>query len=154
MLMYMSESLNFNHREYQNFDLESISVEINIGKYKPFLVTTIYRPSDRPVTNFGQIESFISTAELEGKESTLIGDLNGDFLCESKSNTKSIISKNIIYLWLLPRHNKLPVLVQSMSPFSHVTVYISIFRSRTPATLSHHFDDLSISGSEPSRLRR
>ena len=57
MLMYISESLNFNHREDLDFDLESISVEIKAGKYKPFLVTTIYRPPDKPVAYFDQIES-------------------------------------------------------------------------------------------------
>ena len=37
VLMYISASLNFNHREDLDFDLESISVEIKVGKYKPFL---------------------------------------------------------------------------------------------------------------------
>ena len=44
VLIYISEHLNFNHREDLDFDLESISVEIKVSKYKPFLVTTIYRP--------------------------------------------------------------------------------------------------------------
>ena len=90
VLMYISESLNFNHREDLDFDLESISVEIKVGKYKPFLVTTIYRPPDKPVSYFDQIESLIITIELEGKESILIGDLNCDFLCESNNNTKNL----------------------------------------------------------------
>ena len=37
VLMYISESLNFSHREDLDFDLESISVEIKVGKYIPFL---------------------------------------------------------------------------------------------------------------------
>ena len=36
VLMYISESLYFNHREDLDFD-----VEIKVGKYKTFLVTTI-----------------------------------------------------------------------------------------------------------------
>ena len=75
VLMYISESLNFNHREDLDFDLESITVEIKVGKYKLFLVTTIYRPPDKPVACFDQIESLISTTELERKESILVGDL-------------------------------------------------------------------------------
>ena len=51
VLMYISKSLNFN-----DFDLESISVEIKVSKYKPFLVTPIYRPPDKPVSYFDQIE--------------------------------------------------------------------------------------------------
>ena len=96
--MYISERLNFNHREDLDFDLESISVEIKVGNCKPFLVTTIYRPPDKPVENFDQIESLISTTELEGKESIPTGDLNCDFLCESNNNTK----KDIIYLSFFP----------------------------------------------------
>ena len=97
VLMYISESLNFNHREDLDFDLESISVEIKVGKYKPFLVTTIYRPPDKPVSYFDQIESLISTTDLEGKESILIGDLNCDFLCESNNNIKNL--KRIIFTY-------------------------------------------------------
>ena len=44
VLMYLNESLNVKHREDLGFDIESISVEIKIGNYKPFLVITIYRP--------------------------------------------------------------------------------------------------------------
>ena len=97
VLIYISESLNFNHREDLDFDLESISVEIKVGKYKPFLVTIIYRPPDKPVSYFDQIESLISTTELEGKESILIGDLNCDFLCESNNNTKNL--KRILFTY-------------------------------------------------------
>ena len=100
VLMYISESLNFNHGEDLDFDLESNSAEIKVGKYKPFHVTTIYRPPDKPVAYSDQIESLISTSELEGKESILIGDLNCDFLCESNNNTKNL--KRIIFTYGFP----------------------------------------------------
>ena len=35
--MYLNESLNVKHREDLDFDIESISVEIKIGNYKPFM---------------------------------------------------------------------------------------------------------------------
>ena len=97
VLMYISESLNLNHREDLAFDLESIPVEIKIGKYKLFLVTAIYRPPDKPVAYYDQVESLISTTELEGKESILIGDLNCDFLCESNNNAKNL--KRILFTY-------------------------------------------------------
>ena len=97
VLMYISESLNFKHREDLDFGSESISVEIKIGKYKPFIVTTIYRPPDKPVAYSDQIESLISTTELEGNESILKGDLNCDFLCESNNNTKNL--KRILFTY-------------------------------------------------------
>ena len=97
MLIYISERLNFSRREDLDFDLESISVEIKVSKYRPFLVTTVYRPPDKPVSYFDQIESLISTTELEGKESMLIGDSNCDFLCESNNNTKNL--KRILFIY-------------------------------------------------------
>ena len=87
VLMYLNESLNVKHRENLDFDIESINVEIKIDNYKPFLVTAIYRPPDKPVAYFNQIETLISSTDLEGKESILMGDLNCDSLCES-NNTK------------------------------------------------------------------
>ena len=91
VLMYLNESLNVKHIEdLFDFDFESISVEIKIGDYKPFLVTTIYRPPHKPVAYCDQIETLISTTDLEGKESVLMGDLNCDLLCESNNNTKNL----------------------------------------------------------------
>ena len=54
--MYLNETLNFKHREGLDFDPESISLEIKISNYMPFLVTTIYRPPEKPVAYFDQIE--------------------------------------------------------------------------------------------------
>ena len=90
VLMYLNESLNVKHKEDLDFNIESISVEIKIGNYKPFLVTTIYRPPDKPVAYFDQIETLISSTDLEGKESILMGDLNCDLLCESNNITETL----------------------------------------------------------------
>ena len=68
VLMYVNESLNVKHRGDLDFDTESISVEIKIGNCKSFLVTTIYRPPDKPVAYFDQIETLISSIlTLEGR---------------------------------------------------------------------------------------
>ena len=88
--MYLNESLSVKYREDLDFDIESISVEIKIGNYKPFLVTTIYRPPDKPVAYFDQTETLLSSTDLEGKESILMGDLNCDLLCELNNNTKNL----------------------------------------------------------------
>ena len=55
-----------------------------------YIVTTIYRPPDKPVAYFDQIETLLSSTDLEGKESILMGDLNCDLLCESNNNTKNL----------------------------------------------------------------
>ena len=75
VLMYLNESLNVKHREDLDFDIESISVEIKIGNYKPFLVTTIYGPPDKPVSYFDQIETLISSTELEDLRKSLYIDI-------------------------------------------------------------------------------
>ena len=98
VLMYLNESFNVKYREDLDFDIESISVEIKIGNYKPFLATTIYRPPDKPVAYFDQIETLLSSTDLERKESILMGGLNCDLLCESNNNKKS--EKIVIHLWV------------------------------------------------------
>ena len=90
--MNLNESLNVKHREDLDFDIESISVEIKIGNYKPFLVTTIYRPPNKPVAHFDQIETLFSR-----KESVLMGDLNCDLLCVSNNNTKNLKRLSFTY---------------------------------------------------------
>ena len=45
-------------------EIESLSVQIKNGKFKPFIVTSIYRPPGK--------------LEAQNKESIIIGDINCD----------------------------------------------------------------------------
>ena len=152
VLMYISESLNFNHREDLEFDLESISVEIKVHEYKSFLVTTIYRPQDKPVAYFDQIESL--TSELEGKESILIGDLNCDFLCESNNDTKNL--KRILLTYGFSQLIKEPTRTTSDTK----TIIDHIITNKTDLVsssgiiycgISDHFDEIKITLTMPMR---
>ena len=50
--LYIHKSINFKVREdLMKYDIESISVQVKIGNYKPF-VTSIYGPSKVPTDKF------------------------------------------------------------------------------------------------------
>ena len=53
--------------------LESVSVQIKNGSFKPFIVTSIYRPPEKPVSYFSYIECLIASLESENKESIVMG---------------------------------------------------------------------------------
>ena len=44
------------------------SVQIKVGKYRPFIVTSLYRPPGKPVSHFQDTEKTLSTIEADGKE--------------------------------------------------------------------------------------
>ena len=90
VLMYIHNSLDFKLRDDLDFNLESVSIEIKVGNFKPFLVTSLYRPPHKPVEYFGQIESLISATDCDGKESIIIGDTNCDFSTDSNNDTKNL----------------------------------------------------------------
>ena len=90
VLMYIHNSLDFKLRDDLDFNLESVSIEIKVGNFKPFLVTSLYRSPHKPVEYFGQIESLISATDCDGKESIIIGDTNCDFSTDSNNDTKNL----------------------------------------------------------------
>ena len=55
--MYIHKSVNYRLREdLSNSDIESISIQIKVGNYKPFIVTSIYRPPGIPVDYFNELD--------------------------------------------------------------------------------------------------
>ena len=79
--------------------LESVSVQIENGRFKPFIITSIYRPPEKPISYFSYIECLIASLESENKESIIMGDTNCDFLDPSDNNTKNL--KRILNLFEL-----------------------------------------------------
>ena len=45
-------------------EIESLSVQIKNGKFKPFIVTSTYRPPGKPVSYFNELESLFSMLEV------------------------------------------------------------------------------------------
>ena len=87
----MNKTLSYKVRTDLMVDkLESVSVQIKNGSFKPFIVTSIYRPPEKPVSYFSHIECLIASLESENKESIIMGDTNCDFLNPSNNNTKNL----------------------------------------------------------------
>ena len=85
--------------DLENDGVEAIWLEIFIKHARPLLVCKIYRPpitSKHLIPEFETIfEDMISTGVCEDKETILLGDMNADYLQQSKDkNIKRIISTN------------------------------------------------------------
>ena len=85
--------------DLENDGVEAIWLEIFIKHARPLLVCNIYRPpitSKHLIPEFETIfEDMISTGVYEDKETILLGDMNADYLQQSKDkNIKRIISTN------------------------------------------------------------
>ena len=72
--LYINQNIQFEpKRELMCDEIESLSVQTKNGKFKPFIVTSIYRPPGKPVSYFNKLESLFSMLEAQNKESIIIG---------------------------------------------------------------------------------
>ena len=71
-------------------ELESVTVQIKNGKFKPFFVTSIYRPQGKPVSYFSEFESLFGRLESQNKESIIMGDINCNLNTPLHNNTKHL----------------------------------------------------------------
>ena len=98
--LYIHKSINFKVREdLMKYDIETISVQIKIGNYKPFIVTSIYGPPKVLADKFSEIEALVATIDNENKESIIIGDTNCNYDDPSNHYTKHL--KKIISAYKL-----------------------------------------------------
>ena len=89
--LYVNKNLSYKVRTDLMVDkLESVSVQIKNGSFKPFMVTSIYRHPEKPVSYFSYIECLIASLESENKESITMGDTKCDFPDSSNNNTKNL----------------------------------------------------------------
>ena len=87
--LYVHKSLDVTIRQdLMDCNVESVSVQIKVGHYRPFLVTSLYRPPGKPVSHFQDIEKTLSAIEADGKEAIIMGDTNFDYLNQSNNDTK------------------------------------------------------------------
>ena len=63
-------------------------IEIKVGNYKPFIVTSLYRPPDKPVSHFDEIEALVSTIYNKNLEFIIIRDTNCNFMDKTDNDTK------------------------------------------------------------------
>ena len=72
------------------YDIETISVQVKIGNYKSFIVTSIYGPPKVPTDKLSEIEALVATIDNENKESIIIGDTNCNYDDPSNHYTKHL----------------------------------------------------------------
>ena len=90
--MYIHKSVNYQLREdLIRLTIESISVQVKKGNYKPFIVTTLYRPPGKPVAYFNDIDTLFGTIDCEDKETIYLGDTDCDMLDFANNDTKYLI---------------------------------------------------------------
>ena len=91
--LYVHKSVDFKGcDDLINSDIEAISAKIKTGNYKPFLVTSIYRPPWIPVAYFHLVRNI----DNQNIESIIIGDTNCNFMDKSNNDTKNLL---IIIIW-------------------------------------------------------
>ena len=67
-------------------NLETITVEIQKPKAKPFLINTWYRPPNSSLEVFDSYEDIVKNMDIEDKEMVLVGDFNCDWSLESSNS--------------------------------------------------------------------
>ena len=87
--LYVHKSLDVTIRQHlMDCNVESVSVQIKVGHYRPFIITSLYRPPGKPVSHFQDIEKTLSTIEADGKEAIIMGETNCDCLNQSSNDKK------------------------------------------------------------------
>ena len=71
-------------------ELEAITAQIKVGNYKPFIITSLYRPPDNPVSYFDSIRSLINALDTKGLEFIVMGDTNCNTMNKSDNDTKNL----------------------------------------------------------------
>ena len=90
--MYMHKTVNDKLREdLANSEIESISIQVKVGNYKPFIVTSVYRPPGKPVEYFNELDKLLNSIDAEDKETIYLGDTNCDMLDFTNNDTKNLM---------------------------------------------------------------
>ena len=89
--LYIHKSLNFKIcDELISPELEAIAAKIRVGNYKPFIITSLCRPPDKPVSYFDSIRSLINALDTKGLEFIVMGDANCNTMNKSDNDTKNL----------------------------------------------------------------
>ena len=72
------------------YKLENVTIQRKIGNYRSLIVTALYRPHNKAVECFDDLESLISSIESEDKDTIMLGDTNCNFLHNSDDDTKHL----------------------------------------------------------------
>ena len=96
--LYIHKSLNFKQcDDLHKYEVEAVSAEIKARNYKPFIVTSLYRPPDNFVSHFDEIEALVSTTDNKNLEFIMIGDTNSNFMDMTDNDTKHLLKPMASY---------------------------------------------------------
>ena len=90
--MYIHKTVNYKSREDLAYsEIESISIQVKVGNYKPFIVTSVYRPPGKPVEYFNELDKLLNSIDAEDKETIYLGDTNCAMLDFTNNDTKNLM---------------------------------------------------------------
>ena len=100
-------------------NLESLSIQIKLGNFKPFIISSVYLP-DVSVDVFRVVESLVRVLDKDNKESIIIGDTNCDVLTASYNYTEHL--KTLVNNSGLTQLIKEPtrITVSTQTPIDHI----------------------------------
>ena len=79
--IYLRNNINYHIRDDLNDNqLESLIIEIARSHWRPFLVSTWYRPPSSSQDIFSRFEILVDRIDSENNDFYLLGDLNCDML--------------------------------------------------------------------------
>ena len=68
-------------------NLEVVTLQIANSKFKPIIVTSLYRPPGKPVSYFNDMEVLLASLASDNKVAVIMGDTNCGFLDSSNNDS-------------------------------------------------------------------
>ena len=132
VVMYIHKTVNHKLREDLAFsEIESISIQVKVGNYKPFIVTSVYRPPEKPVEYFNELDKLLNSIDhdAEDKETIYLGDTNCDMLDCTNNDTKNLMR-------LLTKFNLVQLIKSPTSTTATTKTVIDHIITNRPASVS------------------
>ena len=90
--MHIHKTVNYKFREDLAYsEIESISIQVKVGNYKPFNVTSVYSPPGKPLEYFNELDKLFNSTDAEDKETINLGDTNCDMLDFTNKGSKNLM---------------------------------------------------------------
>ena len=90
--IYIHKTVNYKLREDLAYsEIESISIQVKVGIYKPSIVTSVYRRPGKPVEYFNELDKLLNSIDAEDKETIYLEDTNCDMLDFTNNDSKNLM---------------------------------------------------------------
>ena len=75
--VYVHESISYKIRsDLMSYNLEVVTLQIANSKFKPFIVTSLYRPPGKPVSYYNDMEALLASLDSDNKDAIIMADTN------------------------------------------------------------------------------